>query len=302
MRGGQHSSRNEPQPMKLYHASAFSSSGRGGNPAGVAICSQPLSDNEMLSKARELGYSETVFLHRLNGAWRVRYFAPEIEVPFCGHATVAAGVVLGLSFGASTYQLQTNFAQVPVTAYKPGKNWMARFVSPNTHSALIEAKTLQLFYDCFGIRNQDLDASLPSRLIHAGANHALIALNSRRRLSHIGYAFEELLALQKELRLATVNLVYRESGEVFHCRNAFAIGGVYEDPATGAAAAALAGYLRELGIKKSGALRVIQGEDMGKRSEIFVDYEATPGSGVGIAGEVRVRGEVEREAQLAAVD
>lgn len=288
--------------MKLFRAAAFSSGGKGGNPAGVAICSKAPSESTMQALARDVGYSEVAFLHPERGSWRVRYFAPEIEIPFCGHATIAAGAVLGLNHGVGQYDLKTNLASVPVVASMSNTGWMARFVSPRTFTRELAPSHVERLRDCFGLATDELDAGLPPRLMNAGANHALISLRSRRRLSHMGYAFNELLQVKRELDLATVTLVYRESDDVFHARNPFAAGGVYEDPATGAAAAALAGYLRDLGIKRSGSLRIIQGEDMGRRSEIFVDYDAARGTGVRIAGEVSVWGSSQLDARLVAVD
>ena len=60
---------------------------------------------------------------------------------------------------------------------------------------------------------------------------------------------------------------------MFHARNPFPVGGVVEDPATGAAAAAFGGYLRDLGLVTPTRLRIIQGEDMGRPSELLVDVD-----------------------------
>ena len=83
--------------MNVLKLAAFSQNGQGGNPAGVAFCDEMPSDAEMMKVAKEVGYSETAFLvKRPQGdGWRVRYFAPELEVPFCGHATIALGAALG---------------------------------------------------------------------------------------------------------------------------------------------------------------------------------------------------------------
>jgi len=85
--------------MDILKLAAFSHDGKGGNPAGVAFCDEMPSEKEMLSVAKEVGYSETAFLVRQTDGWRVRYFAPELEVPFCGHATIALGAALGERFG-----------------------------------------------------------------------------------------------------------------------------------------------------------------------------------------------------------
>ena len=70
----------------------------GGNPAGVWIGEALPADDEMQRIAAEVGYSETAFLapdgSGATGRFRVRYFSPLAEVPFCGHATIASGVAL----------------------------------------------------------------------------------------------------------------------------------------------------------------------------------------------------------------
>ena len=77
--------------MNVLKLAAFSQNGKGGNPAGVAFCDKMPGNEEMLKVAKEVGYSETAFLVKQADGWRVRYFAPELEVPFCGHATIALG-------------------------------------------------------------------------------------------------------------------------------------------------------------------------------------------------------------------
>ena len=84
--------------------------------------------------------------------------------------------------------------------------------------------------------------------------------------------------------LVTVALVWRESERLFHARNAFASGGVVEDPATGAAAAALAGALRDSERLTAGRLTVLQGDDMGTPSTIETRFTAALGSPVEVAG------------------
>lgn len=85
---------------------AFTTDPTAGNPAGVVLDAFGLSDEDMRSIASEVGYSETAFVLPQpaddghgddTGAVRsyaVRYFSPEIEVPFCGHATIATAVAI----------------------------------------------------------------------------------------------------------------------------------------------------------------------------------------------------------------
>lgn len=87
-------------------------------------------------------------------------------------------------------------------------------------------------------------------------------------------------------QFVTVLIGYYD-GQVFHTRNPFASGGVYEDPATGAATAALAGYLRDIKWAPSGTINVIQGEDMGSKSLLVAEFTAEKGSSIRVSGIVR---------------
>ena len=75
---------------------------------------------------------------------------------------------------------------------------------------------------------------------------------------------------------------------LFHTRNPFASGGVYEDPATGAASAAFAGYLRDIDWPHQGSIDIIQGEDMGMRSRLRADIATEPGSSIRVSGSARI--------------
>jgi PhzF family phenazine biosynthesis protein len=103
-------------------------------------------------------------------------------------------------------------------------------------------------------------------------------------LAALDYEFERLKGLMLELDLTTVDLVWRDRDDLYHVRNPFPVGGVYEDPATGAAAAAFGGYLRALGLVATPArVSVLQGQDMGRPSLIVVDIGSGDG-GITVTG------------------
>lgn len=281
--------------LKIAAFTSDTTDADGGNPAGVVFADSWPSEAEMLAVARAVGYSETAFavpdlpgpdLPRSGtaGSWRVRYFAPRQEVPFCGHATIALGAALGARTGAGVYDLTLNAGRITVEAIPDGDGWAAALTSPPTWTRLPPADYVARVLAEFGLGEGDLDPHLPVRLIHAGANHLVVALKDRRRLSQLGYAFARGAALQAEQSLATFLFVTAESRTRFHTRNPFAIGGVYEDPATGAAAAALAGYLRDIRWLEEGAIEVVQGEDMGRPSLIHASFGPEPGSPIRISG------------------
>src|SRR6266542_1069864 len=104
--------------MEVLKLAAFSQNGQGGNPAGVAFCDEMPGDEEMLSVAKEVRFSETAFLVKQGNDWRVRYFAPDMEVQFCGHATIALGAALGERFGEGEYKLVLYQSQINIRAKK----------------------------------------------------------------------------------------------------------------------------------------------------------------------------------------
>ncbi|HWT13673.1 MAG TPA: PhzF family phenazine biosynthesis isomerase, partial [Allosphingosinicella sp.] len=239
--------------MRISRIAAFSLGETGGNPAGVALCDRLPEPEAMQRLAAEIGFSETAFAAPEDGKWRVRYFAPEAEVDFCGHATIALGAALALSEGDGAFALRLNRGEIGVEA-EAGAAIAAALQSPPTSSRAVPEALLAEALDLFSLVPADLDPRLPPAIANAGVDHLLIALRERERLAAMSYDLGSGRALMDSAGLVTIALLHAETGRLFHARNAFASGGVYEDPATGAAAAALGGYLRDLGWPHGGAI------------------------------------------------
>lgn len=258
---------------KLYHYTAFSDTPQGGNPAGVWIGETLPDPQDMQHIAAEVGASETAFVAPSRGKERiVRYYSPEIEVSFCGHATIATGVVLGELEGDGTYRLATAVGEVPVTTGMRDGIRIAALTSvepryiPAAESVVLEALA------ALGWVTADLDHTIPPAQAYAGAWHLVLALREKARLDKLDYDFLRLKTLMQQEGFTTLQLLWRESLKMFHSRNPFPIGGVVEDPATGAAAAALGGYLRDAGlIQAPETITIRQGEAMGRPSRLTVD-------------------------------
>jgi len=138
----------------------------------------------------------------------------------------------------------------------------------------------------FKLNVNDVDPAFSIRFAHAGAKHLIIVVKDRKTLAEMNYLFDDVKALMAEQGLITISLLWQESDELFHSRNAFAVGGVYEDPATGAAAAALAGYLRDIRWQGKDSFTILQGEDMGVASRLLVRFSPKVGESVAVSGEV----------------
>jgi PhzF family phenazine biosynthesis protein len=274
--------------MDVQRIAAFSQGATGGNPAGVVLCEALPPAERMLAIAAEVGYSETVFAEFDGDGWRVRYFAPEIEVPFCGHATIALGAALALAHGDGTFKLQLNDSQITVTGWRNNPALMAALQSPPTRSAPAPRELVEAALDLFSLIAADLDPRLPPAIAEAGARHLVLAMASRQKLAAMHYELEQGRRLMTTAGLITISLVHAETDTRFHARNPFAAGGVYEDPATGAAAAALAGYLRDLGWPHGGAIDIVQGEDMGVPSRLRAEITAEAGASIRVSGAARL--------------
>ncbi|NRR32997.1 PhzF family phenazine biosynthesis protein [Oxalobacteraceae bacterium] len=273
---------------KIHKVAAFSVAGRGGNPAGVMIRASLPEESTMQRIAAEVGFSETVFAAPTEDGWRVRYFSPEAEVPFCGHATIALGAVLATQNGNGIFPLTTNHSRITVEGKASGEHVAAALQSPATSSRAAPPELVAEALALFGYTAADLDPRIPPALANGGALHLILALQSRARLSAMRYELDAGRTLMKRAGLATIALLHAESDTRFHARNPFAGGGVYEDPATGAAAAALGGYLRDLDWPHGGQIEIVQGEDMGVPSLLKVTISPEAGSSVRVAGDTRM--------------
>jgi PhzF family phenazine biosynthesis protein len=279
----------ESQPyMEVLRLAAFSNGEAGGNPAGVVVTKSLPPEPEMQRIAASVGYSETVFAAPEGDGWRVRYFSPEAEVAFCGHATIALGSVLAERQGDGIFPLRLNTGHIRVEAVRSGDMTCATLTSPPTRSKPADPDLLRAALDLFGLSVSDLDPALPPALAHAGNDHLILALKDRSTLARMTYDLEQGASLMLKHGLTTIDLVWAETHRWFHSRNAFAVGGVLEDPATGAAAAALSGYLRDIGWPHGGAIDIVQGEDMGSMSLLRAEIGTTSGEGIRVSGTTRI--------------
>ncbi|GAA1545842.1 PhzF family phenazine biosynthesis isomerase [Actinomadura kijaniata] len=262
---------------EILRYTAFSDDPEGGNPAGVVLDASGLSDADRLEIAAELGYSESAFLTappaglgEPGRAYTLRFFSPKAEVSFCGHATVATAVALAERHGPGAFTFATPAGTVPVEVAAAGDGTLrATLTSVEPYVARAEEPDRALA--ALHWSADQLDPALPPRFAYAGARHLVLAAATRERLADLDYDFTALTEYMTAHDLTTVQLVWRESDTVFHVRDPFPVGGVVEDPATGAAAAAFGAYLRDLGLAGPGTLTLHQGEDMGRPGVLSVE-------------------------------
>jgi PhzF family phenazine biosynthesis protein len=255
---------------------AFAESPASGNPAGVVLDAHDLTASDMQRIAAEVGYSETAFLMAPPASERlvVRYFAPDGEVDFCGHATIATAVALYRAHGLEEAVIETRAGSVPISAGRDGIRFVGSFLSPAVSSRSLSPDLREKLLGLLGWAESDLDPDFPAALGFGGNLHPVLVARSVDRLAELDYDFDALRALCRAEDWVTVQLVAPVGAGQWHSRNPFPWGGVREDPATGAAAAAFAGYLRDAGRLSDGdAFTIHQGFEMGRPSRIEVRLE-----------------------------
>lgn len=270
----------------LLRLAAFTTEASGGNPAGVWLGDTLPDPIEMQRIAGEVGYSETAFLapdgSGQAGHLRVRYFSPAKEIDFCGHATIASGVALAERGWPRALALRTNDGVVDLdVAPDSDGRFQATLTSVEPWVRDLPEDLLTRLLDLLGWRRDELDPSLPPALAFAGVRHPIIAVAALATLARLAYDFEAMRAVMLEHDLTTLQLIWRENASRFRARDPFAAGGVVEDPATGAAAAALGAYLRERGeIVAPATFEIAQGVEMGRPSLLKVSI---------VDGDARIR-------------
>lgn len=265
-----------PGTPRVERFAAFSDDPDGGNPAGVVLNAGHLTAPEMQRIAADVGYSETAFVtapisDRAAGI-PIRYFAPEGEVDFCGHATIATAVAIGMSIGQGAYTLRTNVGPVPITARLEGDRALGTLRSPTIDCFPLAPDLLSLLLRGLNWSSRDLHPDFPPAVGFGGNSHPVLVVRDLDRLATLDYDFDALQRLCRTHNWVTLQLVTATGPGQWRARDPFPWGGVVEDPATGAAAAAFAGYLRAQGRATTGDTFVItQGVEMGRPSRIEVE-------------------------------
>src|SRR3989338_127083 len=259
--------------VKVFRLNSFTNTPEGGNPAGVVLDAKGLSEEQMLSTAQAVGFSETAFVTESNKAdFKVRFFTPTDEVDICGHATIAT-----FSFMHTNHQIKNvNYTQET----KAGilgieiQNDGTVFMSQNAPEYFEELDKTEIA-DSLNIPPEYLDNELPIQIVSTGARDIFIPIKSLHYLSEIKPDMEKIANICKKhtaisYHIFTLDLLQKSTA---HCRNFAPLYGIPEDSATGISTGALACYLFKHGkIENSQLSKLVfeQGESMGKPSEILV--------------------------------
>lgn len=255
----------------IFTATAFTDRDRGGNRAGVVLPGHGFDRAGMQRLAAELGHSETVFLSpSARTDFRLEYFTPTEEVPLCGHATIAAFVVLGAlgQLDRPDYTIETGAGTFRVGYEEGGRVFMEQGLpefGPILPPGMLESS---LPGGSFSPRH-------PIQIVSTGLRDILAPMESPRALTALIPDFPAMTELSREQGVVGVHAfaLSEEPGITALCRNFAPLYGIDEESATGTSNCALACYLFRRGIRPTEYV-FRQGEGMGNPSVIRVRLTA----------------------------
>jgi trans-2,3-dihydro-3-hydroxyanthranilate isomerase len=235
-----------------------------GNQLAVFTDARELPEELLQRLAREINFSETVFVYppEAGGHARMRIFTPAAEIPFAGHPTLGTAFVLAAPLQLGEIRLETGSGIVPVTLERDegGSIVFGRMEQP-TPTVEPYADEGRLF-EALGVEGSEL----PVELYDNGMRHVYVALGSEDAVAALRPDLGRLGELSPVLGINT----FAGAGTRWKTRMFAPGGGVAEDPATGSAAGPLAVHLARHGrIAFGDEIEISQGEEIGRPSTLY---------------------------------
>jgi trans-2,3-dihydro-3-hydroxyanthranilate isomerase len=252
--------------LRYVVADVFTDTALMGNQLAVFTDGREVDDETMQKLAREMNFSETVFVlpPESGGHARIRIFTPSRELPFAGHPVLGSAFVLAAPLQLGEIRLETDSGVVPVTLEREGARivfgWMQQPIP--TFELFERAEELQ---EALGLRS-----SLPVELYHLGPTHVFLELESEEQVAGLAPDFGALARFHSGINC------FAGSGKRWKTRM-FAPGdGVSEDPATGSAAGPLAIHLARHGrISFGEEIEISQGAELNRPSKLHARVEGS---------------------------
>ena len=274
---------------QVYQVDSFTTEKFKGNPAGVVLNADGLSEQQMLSIARELNNSETAFVFSPQGVdhdLHIRYFTPTVEVPICGHATIATHYVRAIVNNAVSSKVlqKVGIGILPVEIIKDEKDYLIMmtqgqiqffepFIGHEKHSIVA----------ALGLDQEDIDQRCPIQIVCTGHSKVMIGIKSRKKLDSLA---PDMIALSRLSKLIGCNgyfvftLDSEMPGVLTHGRMFAPAIGITEDPVTGNANGPLGAYIVK--------------HNLVKYNDDLFSFKGEQGTAIGRSGIVEVQVKIEK--------
>lgn len=261
--------------MKLaaYTLNSFAKAKEGGNPAGVVMNADSLSEEETRKIAAVLGFSETAFVLQSNVAdFKVKFFTPNKEVDLCGHATIATFCAMSHLnlLKPGSYTQETNAGILGIEIYN--NHFVMMHQSLPVFSEVLDKEEVA---DSLNIGTSQIAADLLIQVVSTGLRDILVPVKSIETLDALRPDMAKIKALSQRYNTVGYHVFSLESlyGANAYCRNFAPLYGISEESATGTSSGALGCYLYRYGKineEQASNLTFEQGYSMKKPSEIRV--------------------------------
>jgi trans-2,3-dihydro-3-hydroxyanthranilate isomerase len=247
--------------LRYVVADVFTDTPLTGNQLAVFTDGRDVDDRLMQRLAKEMNFSETVFVlpSDADAHARIRIFTPVAELPFAGHPVLGSAYVLAAPMQLGEIRLETLAGVIPVRLEREGAQiTFGRMLQPvPQHEPFAEAGAVE---ELLGFRSQ-----LPVELYHQGPGFAYLELESKDALAALAPDFAALG------RITDYGIsCFAGSGTSWKTRMFAPGSGVAEDPATGSAAGPLCLHLARHGRVPFGEeIEISQGDEIGRPSKLF---------------------------------
>ena len=285
--------------VQVHQVDAFTREPFTGNPTGVVLNADALSEAQMLAIARELNNAETAFILAPDAndhTVRARFFTPRSEAGFVGHATIAAQYVLSRRHDAPRWQRQKSKAgivDVEVRGSDEERRIAIRRSPPPIGRELNDRERLAVL-DALALASESLDTRIPPRIVGAAGTRLLIGVRGPEPLKHLKPDLARLTTLSAQIGAAgyfVFTLLPNAADHLTEARMFCPALGIAEDPVSGNAHGLLGAYLARLGLLGRNGERAhfcgVQGYSLHRPGRVEIELEFAGGelAGVWISGQ-----------------
>lgn len=285
--------------IQVHQIDAFTRVKFTGNPAGVVLDADALSDAEMLAIARELNNADTAFVLKADGTdhdLRVRFFTPRTEAAFVGHASVAAHYVLSSGTSGTRRVRQKSRAgvvEVEIRGADAQRRIAIRQSPPPVGREVNDRERLAVM-DALALASADLDLHCPVKVMGVGGTRLMVGVRSPEQLRQLKPDVSRLTTLSAQLGAQGffVFTLAPELPDVLTESRMFCPAlGIAEDPVSGNAHGMLGVYLARHGLLGAAAAQRkfagAQGHHVNRpgRVEVELEYHEDSVAGVWIVGQ-----------------
>ncbi|WP_313756672.1 PhzF family phenazine biosynthesis protein [Tissierella sp.] len=272
--------------INIYQVDAFSDKTFGGNPAGVVLDAEYLTEDTMQNIAKEMNLSETAFVTiKDDNLFTVRFFTPACEVDLCGHATIATfytlaklGYIKPIYNGIKTVYQNTKIGKLSVDIiFRDGevdKVFMEQ-ATPKEIKSITDmsslTKSMRINIEDIGV----LDNIIYPEIISTGLPDVILPINKKEVLDKLDIDMKELENVSQQLDITGVHAFYlpKIDSKFVYTRNFAPLVGIDEEAATGTSNGALIYFLKKNNLIKDNRIISYQGESMNRPSTIHCQIE-----------------------------